>query len=124
MSTARTTSPRTAPTDLPTWAIQAEDLEAMLATDDDTVDTAVIPRLAYREAVEALERDSVLAQALGAAAHETAPPHLRHAQAFGVRAAPEGGEHHHQHGVEHDHDRHGHGSHLSFSSRASRPVNG
>lgn len=52
MSTARTTTDRTAPTDLPTWAIQATDLEAMLATDDDTVDTAVIPRLAYRDAVE------------------------------------------------------------------------
>lgn len=52
MSTARMTSSRTAPTDLPTWAIQAQDLEAMLATDDDTVDTAVIPRLAYRDAVE------------------------------------------------------------------------
>lgn len=52
MSTASTTSSRTAPTDLPTWAIQTADLEAMLATDDDTVDTAVIPRLAYRDAVE------------------------------------------------------------------------
>lgn len=52
MSTARTTSSRTTPTDLPTWAIQAQDLEAMLATDDDTVDTAVIPRLAFRDAVE------------------------------------------------------------------------
>lgn len=59
MSTARTTSPRTTPTDLPTWAIQAEGaapsaehLAAMLATDDDAVDTAVIPRLAYRDAVE------------------------------------------------------------------------
>lgn len=52
MSTASTTSSRTAPTDLPTWAIQTADLEALLATDDDTVDTAVIPRLAYRDAVE------------------------------------------------------------------------
>ncbi|WP_143445404.1 hypothetical protein [Janibacter indicus] len=52
MSTARTTSDRTAPTDLPTWAIQAEDLEAMLATNDDEVDTAAIPRLAFRDAVE------------------------------------------------------------------------
>ena len=52
MSTARTTSHPTAPTDLPTWALRTEDLEAMLATDDDTVDTAVIPRLAYREAIE------------------------------------------------------------------------
>lgn len=52
MSTARTTSISTSPTDMPTWAIPVEDLEAMLATDDDTVDTAAIPRLAYREAVE------------------------------------------------------------------------
>ena len=52
MSTARTTSTQTSPTDMPTWAIPVEDLEAMLATDDDTVDTAAIPRLAFREAVE------------------------------------------------------------------------
>lgn len=52
MSTARTTSTQTSPTDMPTWAIPVEDLEAMLATDDDTVDTAAIPRLAYRDAVE------------------------------------------------------------------------
>lgn len=52
MSTARTTTDRITPTDLPTWSLQAQDLEAMLATDDDTVDTAVIPRLAYRDAVE------------------------------------------------------------------------
>ncbi|WP_435200886.1 hypothetical protein [Janibacter sp. GS2] len=52
MSTARTTSTHTSPTDLPEWAIPVEDLEAMLATDDDTVDTAAIPRLAYRDAVE------------------------------------------------------------------------
>jgi hypothetical protein len=56
MSTARTTSTTSHPTDLPTRAalqtIRAEDLEAMLATDDDAVDTAVIPRLAYRDAVE------------------------------------------------------------------------
>lgn len=50
MSPARTTS--TSPTAMPDWAIPVEDLEAMLATDDDTVDTAAIPRLAYREAVE------------------------------------------------------------------------
>lgn len=52
MSTARTTSVSTSPTDLPSWAIPVEDLEAMLATDDDSVDTAAIPRLAFREAVE------------------------------------------------------------------------
>ena len=52
MSTARATSPSTSPTDLPAWAIPTEDLEAMLATDDDSVDTAAIPRLAFREAVE------------------------------------------------------------------------
>ena len=52
MSTARTTTDRITPTDLPTWSLQTQDLEAMLATDDDTVDTAVIPRLAYRDAVE------------------------------------------------------------------------
>lgn len=52
MSTARTTSVNTSPTDLPSWAIPVEDLEAMLATDDDSVDTAAIPRLAFREAVE------------------------------------------------------------------------
>lgn len=52
MSTARTTSTHTSPTGMPAWAIPAEDLEAMLATDDDSVDTAAIPRLAFREAVE------------------------------------------------------------------------
>ena len=59
MSTARTTSDRTAPTDLPTWAIQAEDLEAMLATNDDEVDTAAIPRLAFRDAVEESAVDTI-----------------------------------------------------------------
>lgn len=56
MSTTRTTSPHSGPTDLPTWsgtwAVPAEDLEAMLATDDDVVDTALIPTLAFRDAVE------------------------------------------------------------------------
>lgn len=52
MSTARTTSTQASPTDMPTWAVPVEDLEAMLATDDDTVDTAAIPRLAFRDAVE------------------------------------------------------------------------
>lgn len=52
MSTARTTSVNTSPTDLPSWVIPVEDLEAMLATHDDEVDTAAIPRLAFREAVE------------------------------------------------------------------------
>lgn len=52
MSTARTTSTPTSPTDMPSWAVPVEDLEAMLATDDDTVDTAAIPRLAFRDAVE------------------------------------------------------------------------
>ena len=75
MSTARTTSPRTAPTDLPTWAIQAEDLEAMLATDDDTVDTAVIPRLAYREAVEeaAVPGQTVVTEPVDEVEHVAAP---------------------------------------------------
>ena len=75
MSTARTTSPRTAPTDLPTWAIQAEDLEAMLATDDDTVDTAVIPRLAYREAVEeaAVPGQMVVTEPVDEVEHVAAP---------------------------------------------------
>ena len=52
MSTARTTPTPTSPTDRPSWAVPVEDLEAMLATDDDTVDTAAIPRLAFRDAVE------------------------------------------------------------------------
>ena len=75
MSTARTTSDRTAPTDLPTWAIQAEDLEAMLATDDDTVDTAVIPRLAYREAVEeaAVPGQTVVTEPVDEVEHVAAP---------------------------------------------------
>ena len=75
MSTARTTSPRTAPTDLPTWAIQAEDLEAMLATDDDTVDTAVIPRLAYREAVEeaAVPGQTIVTEPVDEVEHVAAP---------------------------------------------------
>ncbi|EKA60416.1 hypothetical protein B277_13079 [Janibacter hoylei PVAS-1] len=75
MSTARTTSPRTAPTDLPTWAIQAEDLEAMLATDDDTVDTAVIPRLAYREAVEeaAVPGQTIVTEPADEVEHVAAP---------------------------------------------------
>ena len=75
MSTARTTSPRTAPTDLPTWAIQAEDLEAMLATDDDTVDTAVIPRLAYREAVEeaAVPGQTIVNEPVDEVEHVAAP---------------------------------------------------
>ena len=75
MSTARTTSPRTAPTDLPTWAIQAEDLEAMLATDDDTVDTAVIPRLAYREAVKeaAVPGQTVVTEPVDEVEHVAAP---------------------------------------------------
>lgn len=75
MSTTRTTSPRTAPTDLPTWAIQAEDLEAMLATDDDTVDTAVIPRLAYREAVEeaAVPGQTVVTEPVDEVEHVAAP---------------------------------------------------
>lgn len=55
MSTTRTTPP-SGPTELPswswTWNAPAEELEAMLATDDDVVDTALIPSLAYREAVE------------------------------------------------------------------------
>lgn len=80
MSTARTTTDRTAPTDLPTWAIQAADLEAMLATDDDTVDTAVIPVLAYRDAVEeaaapgASAVTSVDEPQIAAPAEQTAPP--------------------------------------------------
>lgn len=75
MSTARTTSDRTAPTDLPTWAIQAEDLEAMLATDDDTVDTAVIPRLAYREAVEeaAVPGQTIVTEPVDEVEHVAAP---------------------------------------------------
>lgn len=75
MSTARTTSPRTAPTDLPTWAIQAEDLGAMLATDDDTVDTAVIPRLAYREAVEeaAVPGQTIVTEPVDEVEHVAAP---------------------------------------------------
>lgn len=51
MSTANPSAP-TSPTDLPAWAVPVEDLEAMLDTDDESVDTAVIPRLAFREAVE------------------------------------------------------------------------
>ena len=75
MSTARTTSPRTAPTDLSTWAIQAEDLEAMLATDDDTVDTAVIPRLSYREAVEeaAVPGQTIVTEPVDEVEHVAAP---------------------------------------------------
>ena len=75
MSTARTTSPRTATTDMPTWAIQAEDLEAMLATDDDTVDTAVIPRLAYREAVEeaAVPGQTIVTEPVDEVEHVAAP---------------------------------------------------
>lgn len=52
MSPAGTTPAAASPTDMPVWAIPVEDLEAMLATDDDSVDTAAIPRLAFREAVE------------------------------------------------------------------------
>ena len=56
MSKTSTSHPDAGPTDLPswswTWNAPAEDLESMLATDDDSVDTAIIPTLAYREAVE------------------------------------------------------------------------
>ncbi len=56
MSTTSTTPPTSGPTTLPSASrartIPAEDLEAMLATDDDVVDTALIPTLAFRDAVE------------------------------------------------------------------------
>ncbi|WP_338748931.1 hypothetical protein [Janibacter alittae] len=56
MSTTRTMPPSSGPTALPsvsrTRDIPSGDLEAMLATDDDVVDTALIPTLAFRDAVE------------------------------------------------------------------------
>lgn len=56
MSTTSTTPPTSGPTALPSAsrarAVPAEDLEAMLATDDDVVETALIPTLAFRDAVE------------------------------------------------------------------------
>lgn len=56
MSTTRTTPASSGPTALPSTSrtrnVPAEYLEAMLATDDDAVDTALIPTLAYRDAVE------------------------------------------------------------------------
>lgn len=73
MSTARTTSGSTSPTDLPTSAIPVEDLEAMLATDDDSVDTAAIPRLAFREAVEESATTSEITVATVAVAEDDAP---------------------------------------------------
>lgn len=72
MSTARTTTVNTSPTDLPSWAIPVEDLEAMLATNDDDVDTAAIPRLAFREAVEESATTSEITVAT-VAAEDTAP---------------------------------------------------
>src|SRR5699024_2928095 len=48
----RTTPTPTSPTDRPSWAVPVEDLGAMLATDDDTVGTAAIPCLAFRDALE------------------------------------------------------------------------
>lgn len=56
MSNTRTMPPSSGPAALPsvsrTRNIPSEDLEAMLATDDDVVDTALIPTLAFRDAVE------------------------------------------------------------------------
>ncbi len=86
MSTARTTSVTTSPTDLPAWAIPVEDLEAMLATDDDSVDTAAIPRLAFREAVEESATTSELTvmtvaaedDTVGSAIAEPATPPVGH----------------------------------------------
>ena len=74
MSTTRTTPP-SGPTELPswswTWNAPAEELEAMLATDDDVVDTALIPSLAYREAVE--ESATASASTVQARAPKDAP---------------------------------------------------
>ncbi len=56
MSTTSTTPSTSGPTALPSVSrartVPAEDLEAMLATDDDVVETALIPTLAFRDAVE------------------------------------------------------------------------
>src|SRR5699024_5726192 len=51
-SSARTTPTPTSPPARPSWAVPVEDLQATLATDHDTVDTAALPRLAFRDAVE------------------------------------------------------------------------
>lgn len=56
MSTTRTTPPFAGPASLPSLSrmrnVPIEELEALLATDDDLVDTAVIPALDFRKAVE------------------------------------------------------------------------
>lgn len=76
MSTTRTMPPSSGPAALPsvsrTRNIRSEDLEAMLATDDDVVDTALIPTLAFRDAVEEAATPGKAAVASTTQATETA----------------------------------------------------